>query len=329
MSIQYLVNSGKNSKLKFYVTSYLRYFMPKFLYQNALPRILREYENLTSAERDYIDERVNYSCKLSADVVTPLSVNALTLGSHTLKNHKGSSAYFFDSYEYTRYFDDNLVWSHRFGDIIDLLPTPAIVKSRPLLKGDNANSVMLNLDKNRHFVTLNDRIKFGDKCDKAIFRGDIEGKITRYNFVSQYINHPMCDVGDVRRDAKTPVEWRRKPMSLYDHLKYKFIFALEGNDVASNLKWIMSSNSVAVMPTPTCETWFMEGLLRSGEHYIEIASDFSDVETQLQYYLDHPKESVEIAENANRFVAQFLNRKRERLISILVLLRYFERTGQR
>ncbi|MFI3305498.1 MAG: glycosyl transferase family 90 [Rikenellaceae bacterium] len=328
MSIKYLVNNGKNSKLKFYVTSYLRYFAPKFLYQNALPRILREYENLSSEERNYIDERVNYHCKLPAGVVTPLPVNALTLGSHTLQNHKESSCYFFDSYEYTRYFNDDLRWIHLFGDVIDLFSSPTIVKSRPLLKGDNANSVVLNLNKIRHFITLNDRIKFGDKSDKAIFRGDVEGKMNRYNFVSQYINHPMCDVGDVRPDAKTPVEWRREPMSLYEHLKHKFIFALEGNDVASNLKWIMSSNSVAVMPTPTCETWFMEGRLKSGEHYIEIAQDFSDVEKQLQYYLDHPKESIEIAQNANRFVAQFQNPRRERLISILVLLHYFERTGQ-
>ena len=40
--------------------------------------------------------------------------------------------------------------------------------------------------------------------------------------------------------------------------KHKFILCIEGNDVASNLKWVMSSNSVAVMPKPKFESWFME-----------------------------------------------------------------------
>ena len=67
--------------------------------------------------------------------------------------------------------------------------------------------------------------------------------------------------------------------------------ALEGNDVASNLKWVMSSNSIAVMPRPTCETWFMEGKLIPNYHYIEIKPDYSDLPEKLQYYIDHPEEA--------------------------------------
>ena len=40
-------------------------------------------------------------------------------------------------------------------------------------------------------------------------------------------------------------------LTIREHLDYKFIMALEGNDVASNLKWVMSSNSIAVMTRPT------------------------------------------------------------------------------
>ncbi len=79
-------------------------------------------------------------------------------------------------------------------------------------------------------------------------------------------HHPLCDLQDTYTG-----------MSLYDHLHYRYIMALEGNDVATNLKWIMSSNSIAVMPRPTCETWFMEGRLIPNYHYIEIADDFHDL----------------------------------------------------
>lgn len=104
--------------------------------------------------------------------------------------------------------------------------------------------------------------------------------------------------------------------------------ALEGNDVASNLKWVMSSNSVAVMPRPTCETWFMEGKLIPNYHYIEIKPDFSDLEERLNYYIEHPEEAQQIVDHAHAYVTQFKDRKREKLISLLVLVKYFGMTGQ-
>lgn len=104
--------------------------------------------------------------------------------------------------------------------------------------------------------------------------------------------------------------------------------ALEGNDVASNLKWIMSSNSIAVMPKPTCETWFMEGSLVPNVHYIEIKEDFSDLEERLTYYIEHLDDALTIIENAHRYVSQFQDKSRENLISLLVLQKYFEKTNQ-
>jgi hypothetical protein len=99
--------------------------------------------------------------------------------------------------------------------------------------------------------------------------------------------------------------------------------SLEGNDVASNLKWVMSSNSIAVMPKPTCETWFMEGTLIPNYHYIEIKPDFSDLIEKLEYYIAHPDEAEEIIRHAHEYVDRFLNRRRERIISWLVMDRYF------
>ena len=47
----------------------------------------------------------------------------------------------------------------------------------------------------------------------------------------------VFDIGTI--DLIKP-EWKSDKISIYDHLKYKYVMALEGNDVASNLKWIMS-----------------------------------------------------------------------------------------
>ena len=92
--------------------------------------------------------------------------------------------------------------------------------------------------------------------------------------------------------------------TIREHLDYKFIMALEGNDVASNLKWVMSSNSIAVMTRPTCETWFMEGKLIPDYHYIEIKDDLSDLEEKLNYYIAHPAEAEQIVEHAHEYVSQ-------------------------
>jgi len=72
-------------------------------------------------------------------------------------------------------------------------------------------------------------------------------------------------------------------MTIDEQLEYKFILSLEGNDVATNLKWIMSSNSLAFMPRPKYETWFMEGNLVPNHHYILIKDDYSDLEERLKY----------------------------------------------
>lgn len=325
--ISFMINfsclrKGTNSKIVYFVRNIWRYCTPKYFCRSRLCRELAKLES--RPDREYIQSRVDYYNKLKN--ITPLNFDT----SHLLGDHKfrGSmSAYFFDSYEYTRWFDNSLRWSYLFGDIIHVPDVPTIVKSRPI-HGDNVNSVLLNLDKARHFTFLHDSIPFRKKQNRAIFRLAITAKPHRIRFVQLYFGHPMCDVGIISPIPEFPKEWTKKKITLYQHLVYKFVLALEGNDVATNLKWIMSTNSVAVMPRPTYETWFMEGTLIPNYHYIEIKSDYSDMPERLQYYIDHPQQAEAIISHAHEYIAQFRDEKRERLISLLVLQKYFSQTGQ-
>lgn len=186
----------------------------------------------------------------------------------------------------------------------------------------------MNLNKVCHFIFVHDKKSFTEKQDKIIFRGKVKGKDSRRKFMQMYFGHPMCDLGDVSKHTTDPIEWRTEKKTIAEHLDYKFIMALEGNDVASNLKWVMSSNSIAVMPRPTCETWFMEGTLKPNYHYIEIKPDFSDLLERVNYYIAHPAEAEGIIRHAHEYVSQFKNKKREKLISLLVLDKYFRMTDQ-
>ena len=89
----------------------------------------------------------------------------------------------------------------------------------------------------------------------------------------------------------------------------------------------MSSNSIAVMPKPKYETWFMEGRLIADHHYIKIKDDYSDLESKLRFFIKHPKKAELIIENANKHVNQFKDQKKEDLISVMVLDKYFKNTN--
>ncbi len=319
--LYYKLHSGKNNKLAYLLKNYLSLLVPNSIYRRWLERTLREAD--TRADREYITSRVDYYCRLQPG--SHLPADAPCIGKRDKRWHK---VYWFDTRECTRWFPPTLKWVFRPGDINFIPPVPSIVKSRPIA-GDNANGVILKLNKVRHFIFVSDSIPFRDKKDMAVFRGKVKDKPQRVAFFEKHFRNPLCDLGDISRHYSEHADWHVEKMTIADHLKYKFILALEGNDVASNLKWVMSSNSVAVMPRPTCETWFMEGTLIPNYHYIEIKPDFSDLDERLHHYMQHPEEAEAIIGHAHEYVEQFKDKERERLISLLVLDKYFKMTGQR
>ena len=71
----------------------------------------------------------------------------------------------------------------------------------------------------------------------------------------------------------------------------------------------------------------MEGRLKGDYHYIEIDSNYSNLEEKLDFYIKNPLKAENIIVNANKFVEQFLDKEREDLISLLVLEKYFKFTN--
>ena len=320
----YFFHSGKNSKAGYYLKAGFRDLIPDSLFRHRLKGELEACRRLYDG--DYVADRVDYYCRLSAK--SPLGDQAEAIGA--LRRTHGST-YYFDSRELLQWFDPQLRWCHLFGDVRDIPSVPTVVKSRSLCP-DNANSVLLKLDKCRHFVYLHDRKPFEAKADRAIFRGQVGTRENRIRFCNLFEGNARVDVANTMAngsifDSNDTTRLTAPRMSLYEHLDYRYIMALEGNDVASNLKWVMSSRSLAVMPRPTCETWFMEGRLVPGVHYVEVKPDYSDLEAQMDYYSSHPAEAKEMARQANSYVRQFRDSRRERYIGLLVMRKYFDLTN--
>ena len=322
--IYYLLHSGKNNNLKYYIRSYLHELTPRRFTRWQASRILEELNK--REDRDDILRRVAYYNRLTAD--SPIDESRWLSEAIKVKDQPmtGQSSYYHDAMEIARYFSTEYKWVLVPGDTIHVPAVPSIVKSRPLVD-NNINSIVLKLDKNRHFLFVNDYKSWREKRDIAIFRGDLGFyKPNRDLFMKRWVGHPMVDAASTNRSEEHP-EWQKGKLTIGEHLDYKFIMSLEGNDVASNLKWVMSSNSIAVTPRLRRETWFMEGTLIPNYHYIEVREDFEDLEERLTYYINHPDEAEAIIRHAHEYVRQFQDAKRERLISLLVLKRYFDVTN--
>ncbi len=316
--IRFRFDPMKNSKLPYYFKNGVLLILPSLLYRFSLGKALKTIDNYDAS---YLTDRVNYYNKLS-------QAFALEPHAKSIEEFKSESkkTYFFDLYRYLRYFSEAFKISYLFGDITQIPSSPSLLKSRPI-EGGNQNSVLMKLNKVRHFIFVNDTIAFKDKKNMAVWRGKAY-RDHRQKFLETFYNHPKCDVGQTNTKGNVKAPWQKKKMSLKEQLKYKFILSIEGNDVASNLKWVMSSNSLAFMTKPKYETWFMEGRLIPNHHYVLLNDDYSDLEEKIDYYAIHTDEAELIIANANAYTKQFQDEKREDLISLLVLQKYFKLSAQ-
>ena len=307
----------KKPRLIYYLENAGSFILPGAFFRRRRAKIL---SRTSIEERAEIDRRVNYYNRLNESFTPGPGAKPFRLNIFA-----GRRNYVMDLYRYTRYFDPGFLINYVFGDVIDVPSVPSIVKARPIA-GDHRNSVLFNLNKVRHFVFVQDGQTFSEKINKAVWRGN-SFQEPRKVLLRKHFENPRCDFGHARRRESTG-PWNRPFLTITEQLNYKFIVSIEGNDVATNLKWIMSSNSLCLMPRPTRETWFMEGTLVPGKHFVLLRDDFADLDEKMDYYMAHPDEAVEIIRNAQAYVQQFQDPAREDAIALLVLEKYFRLSGQ-
>lgn len=301
------------------------YYIKNYSY-NALPTVffrwnykrLKHFEE--NCDKQELENRINYYFKVNRYFNIP----EMAIAVKDFKKTKGTG-YYLDLKEFSHYFSADTRFAYQLGDDTNVNPFPTLFKARPI-NGDNANSILFKLNKRRHFKWVDDPHTFIEKKNMLVWRGGVFHDL-RKRFVRNFWNHTLCNVGQTNKKREN-VPWQKECLSIKEHLKYKFIFCPEGNDVATNLKWVMSSNSLCMMPKPTCETWFMEGSLKAGIHYVEINNKFSDLEAKILYYTSHTTEAEKIINNAHQYIKQFRDNDFEDLLCLKILERYAELSGQ-
>ena len=322
-------SNAKRRKLLYYLYyTPLVYFFPSVIFRLRLKNILND-----SFQKEHIQSRVKYYFKKTSNFRVSNKGKKLSelFWNQFFKNKQNS--HFIDFYMLLRFFNkkNKVDFIYSTKNNIDssiakkLHPYPTFVKSRPI-GSNNQNSILLKLNQIKLFHFIKDPKKFENKKNQAVWRGDIRNNPQREYFVKNFYRTPLFDIGQT--SPKQDVRWRKSFMSIKDQLNFKFIFCLEGKCISTNLHWVMSSNSVCVMPKPKYESWFMEGKLKDGVHYIKVKDDFSDAKKKIEFYNNNNDMCLEIIDNANKFVEQFKNCKQERLIQLLILKQYFQFTGQ-
>lgn len=318
-------NLSKNLyKLSYYSKNAVRSLVPRAYWQRQRSQLMAELETASPQSRAAIEARVAYYNRLT-EPFTPSS-SAEAVGEFTFAGK--STAYCLDFRNHIQFFPDDRRMNYKFGDITEVPDHPCFVKSRPIRHDtSNSNSVLLKLNTIRHYRFVKDNIPFREKKPLAVWRGKSINQY-RIDFASRFIDHPLCDIGCTLDKETRKHPYHKDFMSIENQLQYQFVISVEGNDVATNLKWIMASNSLCLMCKPRYETWFMEGTLIPGYHYVELADDHSDLPEKIRYYQNNPDEAQAIIANANRHAEQFFNQQMEQTIALLVIQKYLQLSGQ-
>jgi hypothetical protein len=302
-------------RIAYYGNGLLRPLVPLALHRRRTGQLLRQPTD--PAEAAEIARRVDHYIRLD----TPFDASDAPRISDI---DRGKSRYFIDLDEHARGFGPDRRLHTLFGDITHVPDRPTIVKSRPI-GGQNANSVLLNLDKLRHYRLVADPTPFRAKAPAAVWRGSAHTE-TRRALVRAFYHHPRFDIGHIsgRVDDLPP-----KPrLSQTAQMANRYFVSIEGNDVATSLKWSMASNMLVMSPALRFETWFMEGRLEPGRHFVLLRDDLADLEEKVAHYDAHPAEAEAIIAEAHRWIDRFADPRKERLIAARVLERYFVLSGQ-
>lgn len=218
--------------------------------------------------------------------------------------------------------DANYLFYHGEKELND--NKPYIRKAR---KTSDKNSVLFKLSTIRHFfpcmTAQRDDTIWNQKKGDIIWRGATTSAKFRNTFVFKYYNKFDIGFSSIKQFPDL-IDYKKETVSIKEQLHYKFIVSLEGYDLASNLKWVLYSNSVPIMPKPTWDSWIMESKLEPYIHYLPLNDELDNLEELMSWAQNNDDKCHEIAKNGKMYMTQFFDHNREKDIQEKLLIRYSE-----
>jgi hypothetical protein len=258
------------------------------------------------------------------------------------KNNKAMLVYSQDALEnLIRHGPPGMRLILQFGDQVTMPTFPLILKSRwasnqTIAVSSSSSSsttttpaitqpILALLETGRHYRNIPKvkrlDIPWQSKKDSLIWRGFPTGGTNRLTLVQKYIEYPVGDIDMafdslsdevLADDPQHNIVLQRGRVELQEQLQFKYLLSLEGNDVASGLKWMLYSNSVVLMPRPTRVAWAMEDQLVPWYHYIPVQDDLSDLPAMIQWARANDEICERIAQHASEYIIQLYASKEAR-----------------
>lgn len=181
--------------------------------------------------------------------------------------------------------------------------------------------IVWKLATHRHFgqflaLTRSQDTPWREKTNMAVFLGQLTGShlydkrksdlencrnMMRCRLVYEHANSSYVYARLTSTRNRMPavlhgVEMTHPKVTIKQLLQFKGIVMLEGNDVASGLKWALLSQSVVLMPVPRHTSWAMEELLEPWVHYVPLNENATDVEQKMKWVVENDEAAQRIAE---------------------------------
>ena len=198
---------------------------------------------------------------------------------------------------------------------------PIVSKTRytqkVLSKHNRTSNIIWPLGMARHYTPVQQYIEkkkkgketpWEKKKETVVFRGAITGdhpdkvyitglkKGPRSHVVDMYMHYNKSDI-DVFFSLGNAVS-----LSMVDQLKYKYLLSIEGNDVATGLKWQLASDSVVFMAKPVTVSFAMEELLVPFVHYVPVNDDYSNLPQMVEWARNNDDQCRWIAKQATLYM---------------------------
>ena len=198
-----------------------------------------------------------------------------------------------------RSMDTHTVWSfarninHKHEDRVWLMPDFNFYASTPV--GSSY------LDMQRRAAVYDQAVM--DKIPKVVWRG--------VRWTNEYIRGNLLDKTEGKdwADVKE-IDWkgnRSDVMPMDELCRYMFVAHTEGRSWSGRLKFLLNCDSLPIVHNLEWTAEFYHLLIPegSGQNYIQVNNDFSDLEQKVKYFIENPRQAQRIADNA---VATFRSR---------------------
>ena len=223
-------------------------------------------------------------------------------------------------------------------DVMRNIHFPIISKARPCQHVTDENTgrpfpafITWPLNMFRHYVEVDKYVrlkltgkvqKWEDKISRLVWRGVPTGYLQGRRFLTGFENGPriqavlsnfhknITDI-DVAFSNKAfeynsrlinSTNYARDHYGMNQYLGYKYLLSIEGNDVATGLKWQLASNSVVFMAKPVFSSFAMEDFLVPFVHYIPVKNDYSDLMEVVEWARKNDEKCQWISAQANLFM---------------------------